>query len=251
MSGHSHWAGIKHKKALVDAKRGKQWSKLSKAIILAAKQGGGDPDGNIRLRTAIAEAKAVSLPKDNIIRAIKRGTGELDPVELEEVAYEGYGPNGVAVIAAGVTDNRNRTAPEIRKIFEVSGGKLGASGCVSWNFDKKAVFVIPKDQIDEEKITELALELEVDDIQTGDDSYELTANPDLFNSIAEGLEKAGLQPEMEEINSIPKDLVDITDINTARSVMRLLEALDDHEDIQKVSSNYNISDELMEQLESE
>ena len=145
MSGHSHWAGIKHKKALVDAKRGKLWSKLAKAIIVAAKQGGGNPDENIRLRAAIDEAKAVSLPKDNITRAIKRGTGELDPVELEEVLYEGYGVEGVAVMAAGLTDNRNRTAPEIRKIFEVCGGKMGQSGCVGWNFDRKGVIEIAAD----------------------------------------------------------------------------------------------------------
>ena len=252
MSGHSHWAGIKHKKALVDAKRGKLWSKLSKAIIIAAKQGGGDPDANIRLRTAIEEAKAVSLPKDNIVRAIKRGTGELDPVDLEEVVYEGYGPSGVAVMAEGVTDNRNRTAPEIRKIFEVSGGKLGATGCVSWNFDKKGIFVIPSDQIAEDALMELAIDAGAEDVSAnGDEGYEVICAPEMFDVIFEAINKAGLKPDSSDINMIPKDYTDINDLGTARSVMRLMEALDEHEDIQRVSSNFNIPDEIMAQLEEE
>ncbi|MDO5552807.1 MAG: YebC/PmpR family DNA-binding transcriptional regulator [Planctomycetia bacterium] len=251
MSGHSHWAGIKHKKALVDAKRGKLWSKLSKAIIIAAKHGGGDPDNNIRLRQALEEAKAVSLPKDNIARAIKRGTGELDPVELEEVVYEGYGVAGVAFVAAGVTDNRNRTAPEIRKIFEVCGGKLGASGCVSWNFDKKGIFEIPAEGRDEEQMMELALECGAEDVVLQDDSYEMTCAPDVFDQVAGALEKANIHPSHSEINMVPKDTVDVTDPGDARRVLKLMEALDEHEDIQTVASNFNISDELMAQLEDE
>ena len=202
MSGHSHWAGIKHKKALVDAKRGKLWSKLAKAIIVAAKHGGGDPANNIRLRTAIEEAKAVSLPKDNIMRAIKRGTGELDPVEFEEVLYEGYGPNGVAVMAEGLTDNRNRTAPEIRKIFEVNGGKMGATGCVGWNFDKKGIFNIPKDQIEEEKLMDLIIEAGADDMEAQEDIYQVTCAPENFDSVAEFFEKADVHPEHSEINNV-------------------------------------------------
>ena len=183
MSGHSHWAGIKHKKALVDAKRGKLWSKLAKAIIVAAKQGGGNPDENIRLRAAIDEAKAVSLPKDNITRAIKRGTGELDPVELEEVLYEGYGVDGVAVMAAGLTDNRNRTAPEIRKIFEVHGGKMGQSGCVGWNFDRKGVIEIDASAKGEEEMMDIAIEAGADDVVSSLPTYDVfldIGNADVF-----------------------------------------------------------------------
>ncbi len=251
MSGHSHWAGIKHKKALVDAKRGKQWSKLSKAIIIAAKQGGGDPDANIRLRAAIDEAKAVSLPKDNIIRAIKRGTGELDPVELETVVYEGYGPNGVAVIASGVTDNHNRTAPEIRKIFEVGGGKLGATGCVSWNFDKKSVFTVDNSKLDEEKMMETALDLGIDDVVTLDDCYELTCSPEDFDRVYKALEGAGLHPESADISMIARDTVDINDLEQAQKTMRLINLLDDHDDIQNVYSNINIAQDILDQLEEE
>ena len=251
MSGHSHWAGIKHKKALVDAKRGKLWSKLSKAIIIASKQGGGDPDNNLRLRAAIEEANAVSLPNDNIARAIKRGTGELDPVELEEVVYEGYGPAGVAIMAEGATDNRNRTAPEIRKIFEVAGGKLGATGCVGWNFEKKGVFEISNEQIAEDALMELVIEAGADDVQSADDFYEVTCIPEQFDAVARALDQAGIHPESSKITMIPKDTVEITDLNTARSVMRLIDTLDEHEDIQTVSSNVNIPDEIMEQLEEE
>src|SRR4030066_1900260 len=158
MSGHSHWAGIKHKKALVDAKRGKLWSKLSKAIIVAARTGGGDPDSNLRLRYAIDDAKAVSMPKENIQRAIKRGTGELDGGNLEEISYEGYGAGGVAVLCEVLTDNRNRTAPEIRKVFELADGKLGGTGCVAWMFESKGLFLIPSEKANEDRLMETALE---------------------------------------------------------------------------------------------
>ena len=165
MAGHSHWAGIKHKKALVDAKRGKLWSKLSKAIIVAAKTGGGDLDMNLRLRAAVDAAKAVSMPKDNISRAIKKGSGELDGSTFEEVVYEGYGPNGVAILCECLTDNLNRTAPEIRKLFEVSGGKLGKGGCVAWLFEKKGLFLVPADKIEEDALMEVALEAGADDVR--------------------------------------------------------------------------------------
>src|SRR3990172_5225094 len=180
MSGHSHWAGIKHKKALVDAKRGKLWSKLAKAIIIAAKSGGGDPDANLRLRYAIDDAKAVSMPKENIQRAIKRGTGELEGANLEEVAYEGYGAGGVAILCEVLTDNRNRTAGEIRKIFELSDGKLGGAGCVAWMFESKGLFLIPDNVIDEDKLMELALEAGADDVQGVDDKFEVTCDPTLY-----------------------------------------------------------------------
>lgn len=251
MSGHSHWAGIKHKKALVDAKRGKLWSKLAKAIIVAAKHGGGDPANNIRLRTAIDEAKAVSLPKDNIARAIKRGTGEGGAADLEELLYEGYGPHGVAVMAESLTDNRNRTAPEIRKIFEVHGGKLGATGCVGWNFDKKGVFFISKEQVDEEKLMELTLEAGADDIEEQDEGFQVMCSPESYDALMECFEANGIHLESSEITMVPRDTVDITDLSAARSVMKLIDALDEHEDIQNVSSNVNVPDEIMEQLEEE
>ena len=247
MAGHSHWAGIKHKKALVDAKRGKLWSKLAKAIIIAAK-GGGDPDANFRLRTAIDEAKAVSLPKENIQRAIKTGTGELKGNELEELVYEGYGADGVAVLCTCLTDNRNRTAPEIRKMFEVCGGKLGATGCVAWNFDRKGMFVVPLEGTDEEKLMEIVLEAGGDDIAKSDDGYEITCDPDNYQAVSEALAAAGIEPEATQLGLIPKDQVEITDPDTAAKVLKLMDLLDDHEDVQDVSSNYNIPDEVMAKL---
>ena len=249
MAGHSHWAGIKHKKALVDAKRGKLWSKLAKAIIVAAKLGGGDPDSNIRLRAAIDEAKAVSLPKENIQRAIKRGTGSGDLEQYDEVVYEGYGPNGVAVLCEGLTDNRNRTAPEIKKIFEVCGGKLGASGCVAWNFEKKGMFLIPAGQRNEDELMELALDSGADDVQqTEEGPFEITCSPTAYDTVAKALEGAGIVPEAARLSLIPKDTAKIEDAETAALVLKLIEMLDDHDDIQTVSSNYSIPDELMERL---
>lgn len=240
MAGHSHWAGIKHKKALVDAKRGKLWSKLAKAIIVAAKLGGGDPDGNVRLRTAIEEAKAVSLPKENIQRAIKKGTGELESEDLQELVYEGYGAGGVAVLCEALTDNRNRTAPEIRKIFEVYGGKLGASGCVAWKFSKKGMFLVSPNGKSEDEIMEIALEGGADDVQkTDDEQFEITCSPDAFDSVSRALEAAKIVPEATQLSLIASDVVDIDDTEVAARVLKLIEMLDDHEDVQSVSSNYN------------
>jgi YebC/PmpR family DNA-binding regulatory protein len=248
MSGHSHWAGIKHKKALVDAKRGKLWSKLAKAIIIAAKMGGGDPDANIRLRAAIDEAKAVSLPKDNIARAIKRGTGELGGEQLDELVYEGYGPGGVAVLAEAVTDTRNRTAPEIRKIFEVCGGKLGTTGCVAWNFDKKGLFLIPKGNLTEEAVMEIALDAGADDVVEMEDTFEITCQPAAYDSVANALAKAKIEPEESQLSLFPKDSAEINDVDTAAKIVKLMEMLDDHDDIQKISSNVSIPDEIMNQI---
>ncbi|MDR2438741.1 MAG: YebC/PmpR family DNA-binding transcriptional regulator [Planctomycetaceae bacterium] len=255
MSGHSHWAGIKHKKALVDAKRGKLWSKLAKAIIIAAKLGGGDPDANIRLRAAIDEAKAVSLPKENIARAIKRGTGELGSEQLDELTYEGYGSGGVAVLAEAVTDNRNRTSPEIKKIFEVCGGKLGTTGCVSWNFEKKGFFIIPKTipkkgELTEDIVMELALEAGADDVLETEDGFEITCLPESYQSVSNALQKNGIEPEESQLSLIPKDTTEINDPEIAAKILKLMELLDDHDDIQKVSSNFNISEKVMVQLES-
>jgi len=254
MAGHSHWAGIKHKKALVDAKRGKLWSKLAKAIIVAAKLGGPDPDSNIRLRAAIDEAKAVSLPKENIQRAIRRGSGEGETEQLDELVYEGYGPGGVAVLAEAVTDNRNRTAPEIKKIFEVCGGKLGTAGCVAWNFERKGFFAIPKSipkkgELTEDFMMEIVLEAGADDVTETEDGFEIICLPDDYESVSNVLQKAGIEPEESQLSLMPKDRAAIQDAETAIKVLKLVEMLDDHDDVQRVSSNFDIPDEVMKQLE--
>jgi YebC/PmpR family DNA-binding regulatory protein len=249
MAGHSHWAGIKHKKALIDAKRGKLWSKLTKAIIIAAKMGGGDLDVNFRLRAAVDAAKAVSMPKDNISRAIKKGTGELDGSSFEEVIYEGYGPNGVAVLCECLTDNLNRTAPEIRKLFEVSGGKLGKGGCVAWLFEKKGLFLVPADKIDEDALMEVALEAGADDVRTSGDKFEITCEVSAYQAVSEALAAADIQPEVSELSLIPKETVDL-DVDAAEKVLKLMERLDDHDDVQNVSANFNIPDDVMAQLDA-
>src|SRR4051812_13113281 len=202
MAGHSHWANIAHKKGLIDAKRGKLWSKLAKALIIAAKEGGGDPAANLKLRYAINDAKAVSMPKDNIERAIKKGTGELEGGNLEQSLYEGYGPGGVAVLCEIYTDNRNRTAPEVRKIFELAGGKLGATGCVAWMFDRKGVAIVGKDKVDEDRLMELALEAGADDVREDGDQFEVIAEPDVFGAVCSALEAAGIPAESTALTRI-------------------------------------------------
>src|SRR5689334_15749281 len=193
MAGHSHWANIARKKALVDNKRGKLWSKLSKAIIVAAKSGG-DADMNLKLRYAIDAAKAVSMPKDNIIRAIKRGTGELDGGNLDEILYEGYGPGGVAVLCEILTDNRNRTAGEIRKVFEHAEGKLGATGCVAWMFDRKGLFLVPADKTEEDVLMEFVLEAGADDVKHVEDKFEITCDPSVYGQVSAALEAHQITP---------------------------------------------------------
>lgn len=247
MAGHSHWAGIKHKKALIDNKRGKLWSRLSKAIIIAAKMGGGDADSNIRLRKAIDDAKAVSMPKDNIERAIKRGTGELEGGNLEEILYEGYGPGGVAVMCEIMTDNRNRTAPEMRTLFSKFGGNLGGTGCVAYLFDRKGLFVFPAG-VDEEQLTMIALENGGEDVEKLEgDKLQVTCPPDAFAELADAFTAAGLQAEVSEVTRIPQTTVEV-DGGTARSVLRLLEALDDHDDVQNVFTNLDIPADVMAEI---
>lgn len=250
MAGHSHWAGIKHKKALVDAKRGKLWSKLSKAIIVAARTGGGDPDTNLKLRYAIDDAKAVSMPKDNIQRAVKRGTGELEGGNLEEVVYEGYGPGGVAVLCQILTDNRNRTAPEIRKVFEMADGKLGNTGCVAWMFNSKGLFLVPKQAVEEDRLMEIALEAGAEDMQPIGDKYEIRCDPDVYSDVSAALADAGIEIEANQIAIIPDTTVDL-DASNARKVLKLMDRLDDHDDVQSVASNYNLPDEVMAEIEAE
>jgi YebC/PmpR family DNA-binding regulatory protein len=248
MAGHSHWANIARKKAVVDAKRGKLWSKLAKAIIVAAKHGGGDPDANLRLRYAIDAAKAVSMPKDNIQRAIKAGTGELKGGNLEESLYEGYAAGGVAVMCEILTDNKNRTAPEIRKIFELCDGKLGGTGCVNYLFERKGVVRLPAAACDEDRIMELALEAGADDVKAADDQWEVTCDPAAMTGVIDALKAAGLEPASNELVRIPTNTVDVEDVETARKVLSLMERLDDHDDVQSVAANFSIPDAALAEL---
>ena len=248
MAGHSHWANIARKKAIVDNKRGKLWSKLAKAIIVAAKGGGGDPAMNLRLRYAIEDAKAVSMPKDNIQRAIRTGTGELAGGNLEETMYEGYGPGGVAVMCEILTDNRNRTAPEIRKVFEMNGGKLGSTGCVAYLFERKGVFVVPADRIEEDRLLELALEAGADDVKADGDKFEVISSAESFGPVGEAIRASGIEPESSQIQRLPTSTVDVDDPETARQVLKLMEALDNHDDVQNVTANFNIPEEAMAQI---
>jgi YebC/PmpR family DNA-binding regulatory protein len=250
MAGHSHWAGIKHKKALIDNKRGKVWSKISKALMVAAKLGGRDPATNARLRVPLADARAARMPKDNIERALKKGTGELAGGDMEEVVYEGYGPGGVAMMCEILTDNRNRTAPEIRKAFEVAGGKLGATGCVAYLFDRKGLVIIPGDRTDEDTLMEIGLEVGADDVRRDGDNFELTCDPDVYADLVDALEKAEIEPDVKQITQIPNTTVEL-DLETGRKVLKLLKTLDDHDDVQNVSANFNIPDDAMAQLASE
>jgi len=249
MAGHSHWANISRKKAVIDAKRGKLWSKLAKAIIVAAKHGGGDPDANLKLRYAIDAAKAVSMPKDNILRSIKTGTGDLKGGNLEESMYEGYAAGGVAVMCEILTDNKNRTAPEIRKIFELCDGKLGGTGCVAYLFERKGLVRLPQAACDEDRIMEVALEAGAEDVKAADERWEIICDPAVITNVVAALETASLSPESSELIRIPTNTVVVEDLNTARKVIALLERLDDHDDVQSVAANLSIPDEALAQMQ--
>jgi YebC/PmpR family DNA-binding regulatory protein len=243
MSGHSHWATIKHKKGAIDAKRGKLWSKLSRAIIIAARHGGGDPGMNLKLRYAIDKARSVSMPKDNIERAIKRGTGEGSDAVFEELTYEGYGPGGVAVLVDVLTDNRNRTSGEVRKIFERTGGKMGSAGAVAYLFERKGVFSVDAKTVDEDTLMGVILEAGADDLKKQGDNFEILCDATIFNDVKTALEKANIATNMAEITQLPKAPTDV-DVETGLKVMRLMEALDDHDDVQNVYTSVQMSDEL-------
>ena len=246
MSGHSKWSTIKHKKGAADAKRGKVFTRIIKEMTIAARLGGGDPEGNPRLRAAVAEAKANNMPKDNIERAIKRGTGELEGATYEEVTYEGYGPGGVAIMVEALTDNTNRTTPEIRHIFEKNGGNLGTPGSVRFQFEKKGYFTIEKSAASEDKLMEIALEAGADDLQTGDpEGYEIYASPENFEAVRQALEKNKVPTIEAKLGMIPSNYVKI-DENKSKQMMRLMEMLDDHDDVQNVWSNFDIPEEMME-----
>jgi YebC/PmpR family DNA-binding regulatory protein len=244
MSGHSHWATIKHKKGAIDAKRGKLWSKLSRAIIVAAKHGGGDPNMNLKLRYAIDKAREVSMPNDNINRAIKRGTGETEGVHFEEITYEGYGPGGVAVMVDVLTDNRNRTNGEVRKIFERHSGNMGAPGCVGFLFERKGVILVDATSTDEDTLMGQALEAGAEDMKRDGPNFQVTCDPAGFNSVKENLEKQGVKFVSAEITKLPKALQD-ADTDHGQKVLRLLDALDDHDDVQNVTTNLNVSDAMV------
>ncbi|HEX7153992.1 MAG TPA: YebC/PmpR family DNA-binding transcriptional regulator [Thermoanaerobaculia bacterium] len=246
MSGHSKWSTIKHKKGAADAKRGKIFTRIIKEMTIAARLGGGDAEGNPRLRAAVAEAKANNMPKDNIERAIKRGTGEIEGAAYEEVTYEGYGPGGVAIMVEALTDNGNRTTPEIRRVFEKNGGNLGTPGSVRFQFDKKGYFAVEKSAVAEDKLMEIALEAGADDLQTEDaDAYEIYTTPESFEGVRQALETAKIPTIEAKLGMIPSIYV-ATDEPTARQIMRLLEMLDDHDDVQNVWSNFDIPAEMME-----
>lgn len=245
MSGHSKWATTKHKKAAIDAKRGKIFTKIGKEITVAARLGGGDPDGNPRLRTAVANAKSVSMPAENIKRAIQKGTGELPGVAYEEITYEGYGPNGVAIIIEVMTDNRNRTVAEIRHTMEKLGKGMGENGCVSWMFHKKGYIVVARAKADEEKLMGLALDAGAEDLQTEDENFVITTPPNEFEKVKKALEDAGIPLEVAEVTMLPQTYVKLEKEKEAGQMLRLVEALEDNDDVQNVYANFDIPDEVM------
>jgi YebC/PmpR family DNA-binding regulatory protein len=247
MSGHSKWSSIKHKKSAADAKRGKIFTKLIKEITVAARLGGGDPDGNPRLRAAIAAAKAENMPKENITRGIKKGTGELEGAAFEEASYEGYGPGGVAVLVDCLTDNKNRTVADIKHQFDRHGGSLGEPGCVSWMFEKKGLIVLEKDKADEEQLLDLALESGAEDVEEQDTEFEVITAPSDFESVKQAIDDAGLAYTVAEISMIPKNTVKLEG-KKAQQMLALMEGLEDHEDVSHVYANFDIPDEVMEAL---
>ena len=250
MAGHSHWANISFKKGLVDKKRGKLFGKLARYIIVAARRGGGDPAANLALRYAVDRAKKASMPGDTIDRAIKKGTGELGAETFDEVLYEGYGPHGVAVLCEILTENRNRTAGEIRKIFEVNGGNLGTTGCVGYLFERKGVFVISTKHTSEDRLFELALDAGASDVKEAGDNFEVLCDPEALQAVTAALEAAGIPTESAELARIAVSTVEL-DADAARSVLKLMDALEDHDDIQNVFANFNIPDSVMAELAAE
>jgi YebC/PmpR family DNA-binding regulatory protein len=249
MAGHSKWSKVKRFKGAIDTKRGQIFSKLSKEISIAAKTGGGDPDGNPRLRSAIQAARGQSMPNDNIDRAIKRGTGEgTDAQHFDEIVYEGYGPGGVAVIVEAATDNKNRTAAEIRSIFTKNEGNLGTSGSVSYMFHKKGQITVPRATIDEDRVLEVALEAGAEELTTEEDEYVITTSHDQLYAVADALKKAGVTTDGQKFTFIPDTTIPIADEAVARQIMRLCDALEEDDDVQNVYSNLDIPDELLARL---
>jgi len=250
MAGHSHWAQIKHKKAKVDAQRGKLFSKIIREIIVATRLGGPNPEFNPRLRTAIEQAKKVNMPWENVERAIKKGAGELGGEQFEEVIYEGYAPGGVAVMVLAATDNRNRTTSEVRHIFTKHGGSLGSSGCVSYLFERKGYIEVPASQISEEELLEKAIESGAEDVQPGEEVHIVYTSPEELYEVKENLEKLGVPIEKAQITWKPISTVQITDEETAQKVIKLLNALEDLDDVQQVIANFEIPEEILQKVAS-
>jgi len=250
MSGHSKWASIKHKKAATDAKRGKLFTKAIRELTIAARTGGGNPETNPRLRLAIQKAKDSNMPNDNIDRAVKKGTGELEGVNYEEITYEGYALGGVALLAMALTDNRNRTTSEIRNIFQKKNGNMAGQGAVSWMFEKKGYFIINKDVIEEDKLMTIVLEAGAEDLQTEDSSYSVTSAPNDFENVRKALEDNNIKAEVAELNMIPKSTVKVSG-DDAKKVLALVNALEDHDDIQNVYANFDMPDEIIDEAEKE
>ncbi|HEX3806964.1 MAG TPA: YebC/PmpR family DNA-binding transcriptional regulator [Gaiellaceae bacterium] len=247
MSGHSKWSSIKHKKGAVDAKRGKLFSKLSRAIIVAAKEGGGDPANNLALQNAIEKAKSYSMPRDNIDRAIAKGSGaDADADAFETIVYEGYGPEGVAVIVEALTDNKNRTAADVRHVFAKNGGNLGTAGAVAWQFDRRGVVVVPADGVDEDELFLAAVDGGAEDIERDGSVFQITSVPEQLAAVREAVEGSGFTVDSAELQLVPKTTVAVDDETKARQVMRLIDALEDNDDVQDVYANFDISEEVLE-----
>lgn len=250
MSGHSKWAGIKHKKAILDAKRGKLFSKLIKEVTVAARQGGGNPDSNPRLRLAVNTARAANMPSGNIERAIKKGTGELPGVSYEEITYEGYGPGGVAILLECLTDNRNRTTAEIRNIFSAKGGNLAGAGSVRWLFEKKGLIIIDKDGVEEGQLTTIALEAGAEDLRIEGETYEIITKPPKLEEAKKILSQKGIKYSVAELTMDPKNTVKLSGA-PARQILSLVEILEDHDDVQHVYANFDIPDQIMDEIGGE
>ncbi|HEY3185536.1 MAG TPA: YebC/PmpR family DNA-binding transcriptional regulator [Gaiellaceae bacterium] len=247
MSGHSKWSSIKHKKGQADARRGKLFSKLSRAIIVAAREGGPDPAGNLALQNAIEKARSYSMPKDNIDRAIAKGTGEgQDGSNFETVVYEGYGPEGVAVIVEALTDNRNRTASDVRHAFTKAGGSLGATGAVAWQFERRGVVVVPAEGVDEEELFLAAADAGAEDLERDGDVFQVTSAPDALAAVRQAIEAAGFTIDSAELMMVPKVTVAVEDESKAKQVMRLIDTLEDNDDVQEVFANFDIPEQVLE-----
>jgi len=247
MSGHSKWSSIKHKKGAADKKRGALFSKLSRALIVAAREGGGDPSNNLALQNAIEKAKSYSMPKDNIERAIARGSGaDADANAYETVVYEGYGAGGVAILVEALTDNRNRTASDVRSAFSKHDGNLGASGAVAWQFDRHGIVLVDAEGVDEDELMLAAAEGGADDVELDGSTFQVTAAPESLSSVREAVESAGFTVENAELTMVPKTTVEVAEESTAKKILRLIDALEENDDVQDVFSNFDITDELME-----
>jgi YebC/PmpR family DNA-binding regulatory protein len=247
VSGHSKWSSIKHKKGAADARRGKLFSKLSRAIIVAARDGGGDPAANLALQNAIEKARSYSVPKDNIERAIARGTGaDTDAASFEQVTYEGYGPNGVAILVDALTDNRNRTAADVRAAFAKHDGNLGGSGAVAWLFERRGVILVDADRYDEDDVTLAAAEGGADDVELDGSSFSITSSAEFLSAVRQALEDAGIEVDSAELTMVPKTTVELDDESAAKKTLRLIDALEESDDVQEVYANFDIPEQVME-----